>query len=98
MKSCLLVRAYSANLFGYCDVTLGPVCVAVCIAAIAVGNYAHCVSLICRNALHQLTRLTTIHVHLLPTLYLSIRLFLAILSRARTHARTLSHIFLNLWK
>jgi len=38
MKVCLLVRAYSTNLFGYRYVTLGPVCVVVRVAAIAVGS------------------------------------------------------------
>ena len=50
MKVCLLVRACFTNLFGFRDVTLGAVCVVVCIAAVTVGSYTDCVYLYCRNA------------------------------------------------
>jgi hypothetical protein len=91
MKVCLLVRAYSTNLFGYRDVTLGPVFVVLCIAAIAVGSYAHCVSLYCRMHFTDIQGSTTIPIHQLPTIYLSIRLCLAVVSRAHAHTQSHTH-------
>jgi len=89
--------------FGYRNVTLGLVCVEVCIAAIAVGSYTHCIYLYCRNALHRLTSLNY-HTCSSTTYYLLTHPFIPFCTsararaRARTHIQSHTHIFLNMWK
>jgi hypothetical protein len=94
MKLCLLVRAYSTNLFGYRDVSLGPVCVVVCVAAIAVGSYTHCVYLYCRNALLLRTRLNY-HTRSSTTYYLLIHPFIPCRTFVRAHTHTIAHTYFS---